>query len=130
MKTENRISSAVSDIGSEAAERFDEVQSNVTETVARISRQTGEFIRERPWTAVAIVAAIGIAIGLLAKNRTRRTALSAAGAGIAAAVLRSAGGVVFAFGFARVSNFHAIANERLRLFDRNLGARFDEFEEV
>ena len=69
MKTENRISSAVSEAGSEAAERFDEIQSNVTETVARISRQTGEFIRERPWTAVAIVAAIGIAIGLLAKKR-------------------------------------------------------------
>jgi len=69
MKTENRISSAVSDIGSEAAERFDEVQSNVTETVARISRDTGRFIRERPWTAVAIVAAAGIVIGLLAKGR-------------------------------------------------------------
>jgi len=69
MKTENRISSAVSDIGSEAAERFDDVQSNVTETVARISRDTGKFIRERPWTAVAIVAAVGIAIGLLAKSR-------------------------------------------------------------
>src|SRR2546427_12903486 len=69
MKTENRISSAVSDISSEAAERFDDVQSNVTETVARISRDTGKFIRERPWTAVAIVAAVGIAIGLLAKSR-------------------------------------------------------------
>jgi len=69
MKTENRLSSAVSDIGSEAAERFDEVQSSVTETVARISRDTGKFIRERPWTAVAIVAAVGIAIGLMAKSR-------------------------------------------------------------
>ena len=69
MKTENRLSSAASDIASEAAERFDEVQSSVTETVARISRDTGKFIRERPWTAVAIVAAVGIAIGLMAKSR-------------------------------------------------------------
>ena len=69
MKTENRISSAVSDLGSEAAERFDDVQSDMTETEARISRDTGKFIRERPWTAVAIVAAVGIAMGLLAKRR-------------------------------------------------------------
>jgi len=69
MKTENRLSSAVSDIGSEAAERFDEVQSSATETVARISRDTGKFIRERPWTAVAIVAAVGIVMGLMAKSR-------------------------------------------------------------
>ena len=69
MKTENRLSPAASDIASEAAERFDEVQSSVTETVARISRDTGKFIRERPWTAVAIVAAVGIAIGLMAKSR-------------------------------------------------------------
>ena len=69
MKTENRISSAVSDIGSKASERFDEVQSNVTETVERVSRETGRLIRERPWTAVAIVAAVGIVIGLLAKGR-------------------------------------------------------------
>ncbi len=69
MKTENRISSAVSDLRSEAAERFNDVQSNVTETVERVSRETGKFIRERPWTAVAIVAVVGIAIGLLAKSR-------------------------------------------------------------
>ena len=69
MKTENRIASTVSDLGSQAAERFDEVQSNVTETVARISRETGRFIRERPWTAVAIVAAVGIVIGLMTRDR-------------------------------------------------------------
>jgi len=68
-KTEDRVSSAVSDIRSEAAERFDDLQSNVTKTVERVSRETGKFIRERPWTAVAIVAVVGIAIGLLAKSR-------------------------------------------------------------
>ncbi len=69
MKAENRISSAVSEVASEAAERFDELQSNVTESVARVSHETGRFIRERPWTAVAIVAVIGIAIGFLMKER-------------------------------------------------------------
>ena len=56
-------------LGTEAAERFDDVQSNVTETVERVSRETGKFIRERPWTAVAIVAVAGIVIGWLTKSR-------------------------------------------------------------
>lgn len=69
MKTENRISNAVSDLGAEATERFDEIQSNVTESVARISRETGRFVRERPWTAVAIGAVVGLAIGIMMKTR-------------------------------------------------------------
>ena len=68
MKPENRISSAVSDLGEEAVERFDHIQSTVTDSIARISHDTGKFIRERPWTAVAIVAAVGIAIGFLMKD--------------------------------------------------------------
>jgi len=69
MKTENRISSAVADAGSEAAERFEEVQSTVTENFAKFTSEAGRFIRERPWTAVGIVAAVGILIGVLSKSR-------------------------------------------------------------
>jgi ElaB/YqjD/DUF883 family membrane-anchored ribosome-binding protein len=69
MKSENRISSTVSDLGEEAAERFDDIQSSITESVARISSEAGTFIRERPWTAVAIVAAVGIALGMIMKSR-------------------------------------------------------------
>jgi len=68
MKFEKRISSQVSDLGEQAAEKFDEMQSTVTDSIARVSRETGKFIRERPWTAVAIVAAVGIAIGFLMKD--------------------------------------------------------------
>ena len=68
MKSENRIASSVSEYGEQAAEKFDEIQSNVTDSIARLSKQTGEFIRDRPWTAVAIVAAVGIAIGFLMKD--------------------------------------------------------------
>jgi len=68
MKSENRIASKVSDLGEEASDKFDEIQSTVTDSITRISRDTGQFIRERPWTAVAIVAAVGIALGFLLKD--------------------------------------------------------------
>jgi ElaB/YqjD/DUF883 family membrane-anchored ribosome-binding protein len=69
MTTENRISSAVSEVGSDAAEKFDDIQSTVTENFAKFSSEAGRFIRERPWTAVAIVAAVGLALGFLSKSR-------------------------------------------------------------
>ena len=69
MKPENRLSSTVSDLGEEAADRFDDIQTSVTNSVARISREAGTFIRERPWAAVAIVAAVGIALGMMLKDR-------------------------------------------------------------
>jgi ElaB/YqjD/DUF883 family membrane-anchored ribosome-binding protein len=69
MKSENRISSAVAETGSEVAERFEEVQSAVTENFAKFTSEAGRFIRERPWTAVGIVAAVGILIGALSRGR-------------------------------------------------------------
>jgi len=69
MKSENRISAAVSEVGSEAAEQFDELQSTFTSAFARLTHETGRFIRQRPWTAVGILVAAGLIMGLINKNR-------------------------------------------------------------
>ena len=77
-------------LGSESSEAIDELRGRLTSTISDVKRELGtsffqsarekivkardtatsvnEFVHERPWTALAIGAGVGVLIGLILKD--------------------------------------------------------------
>jgi len=56
-----------------ARARVDEMQSDAERAGDKLAAVVSRWIEENPWTAVAIGAGAGLAIGLLLANRRRKT---------------------------------------------------------
>jgi ElaB/YqjD/DUF883 family membrane-anchored ribosome-binding protein len=52
-----------------ARQRLDALQANMAESARAVARTTGEYVRENPWRAVGIGAALGALVGCLIARR-------------------------------------------------------------
>jgi ElaB/YqjD/DUF883 family membrane-anchored ribosome-binding protein len=52
-----------------ARQGLEELQANVAQSARAVARTTGEYVRENPWRAVGISAALGALVGCLIARR-------------------------------------------------------------
>lgn len=78
-QTEGDVGDRVSEVKSRIADKLDDAREKLhgvgaakVESVRTAARSTDAYVRENPWTAVAIAAGVGILIGAIGTAARRR----------------------------------------------------------